>query len=150
MPLDPPPRDEAGNVVVHDHAGIAASDGVIRRISDRQIVVDKITGGRRLSSAAFKASHGKGSGMSVDLLREIEHTGLDARTYVTTPRWIGSVKFDAGALRAEGFSVGYDPLPDKPHHGEVWGRVSGAQQKRLAELCEWFVQIPGVAKDQIS
>ncbi len=145
MPLDPPPRDSAGTVVPHDHNGIAATDGVIRRISDRQIVTDRNTGARRLSSFAFKPSSEAHGGMSVDLQREIELAGLDARAYVSTPRWIGSVRFDAGSLRAEGFLVGYDPLPDNPFHGEVWGRFSSVDIKRLVELCEWFVPIPGVS-----
>ncbi len=60
--------------------------------------------------------------MSVDLQQQIEEAGLDARTYVTTPRWVGSLRFEASALRDEGFLVGFDPLPENPHHGEVWGK----------------------------
>jgi hypothetical protein len=34
--------------------------------------------------------------------------------------------------------VGFDPLPENPYHGEVWGAFSKAKQKRLPELCQWF------------
>lgn len=145
MPLQPPPRDDAGNVTPHNHEGIQANDGVIRRVSGQQIVMDEKAGGRRLSSMAFKASTGANAGMSVDLQQEIEQAGLDARTYVTTPRWTGSLRFEAGPLRAEGFMVGFDPLPDNPYHGEVWGSFSKDKQKRLRQICEWFVPIDGVA-----
>ena len=145
MPLQPPPRDAAGSVTPHNHEGIKANDGIIRRVSDQQIVTDAKSGGRRLSSMAFKASTGANAGMSVDLQKQIEDAGLDARTYVTTPRWTGSLRFEAGPLRAEGFMVGFDPLPDNPHHGEVWGAFSKAKQKRLSQICQWFVPIEGVA-----
>lgn len=145
MPLHQPPRDSDGNVEPHDHEGIQIGDGVIRRVSDQQVVTDPKTGGRRLSSMVFKPSTGPKAGMSVDLEKEIEKAGLNARAYVTTPRWVGSVRFEAGALRGEAFMVGFDPLPDNPHHGEVWGTFSKSKQRRLRELCQWFVLIDGVS-----
>lgn len=144
MPLQPPPRDEQGDVVPHDNDGIAVSDGVIRRISDQQLVDDPKTGGRRISSIAYKASSGQNGGMSVDLQKLIEAAGYDPLAYVTSPRWMGSVRFEAGALRDEGFMIGSDPLPHNPYHGEVWGRFSKPQQRRLAEIAAWFVPIKGV------
>ena len=89
--------------------------------------------------------------MSVDLQHEIEQAGHDARTYVTTPRWMGSVCFEAGQLRGEGFKVGADPIDAKPgvdpnpYHGEVWGKFTRGKQNRLLQLCEWFVPIEGVS-----
>jgi hypothetical protein len=119
--------------------------GVIRRVSAQLVITDAKTGGRRISSMTFKPSSGLNGGMSVDLQQSIEAAGMDARAYVTTPRWMGSLRFEAGALRAEGFMVGFDPLPDNPHHGEVWGKFSKAQQRRMAEIALWFVPIVGVA-----
>jgi hypothetical protein len=130
-------------VLPHDHEGISAGDGVIRRISELQIVLDK-SGGRRLSSMAFKASAGENGGMSVDLEALIVEAGEDPRRYVTTPRWTGSVRFEADRLREEKFSVGYDPLPDNPCHGEVWGAFTKSQQRNLRRMATWFVKIPGV------
>lgn len=145
MPLEPPPRDDEGNAVPHDHADIGAADGIIRRISGQQVVADPKTGGRRLSSMVFKPSSGTNGGMSVDLQCSIEEAGLDARADVTTPRWTGSVRFAAGALRTEPFQVGFDPLPDNPHHGEVWGQFSRARQRKLTTMCAWFVAIEDIA-----
>ena len=145
MPLQQPPRDIQGKVEPHDNDGIQAEDGIIRRVSDRQVVIDDKTGGRRLSSMAFKASSGARAGMSVDLQKQIEEAGHDARIYVTSPRWVGSLRFEAGALRGEGFKVGFNPLPENPHHGEVWGTFSKPTQKRLRALCQWFVPLDGVS-----
>jgi hypothetical protein len=143
--MTPPPRDQNSRVIPHDHIEITATDGVIRRISQQQLVTDAKSGSIRISSMAFKPSSGLNGGMSVDLQSSIEGVGLDARVYVTTPRWMGSLRFETGALRAEGFQVGFDPLPDNPHHGEVWGKFSKPQQRRLAELAVWFVPIDGVS-----
>lgn len=145
MTLLPPPLDGNGEVVPHDHSGILPSDGVIRRISEQQIVIDDKIGGKRISSLAFKPSTKGVHGMSVDLQAQIEEAGHNAREYVSTPRWIGSVRFEAGALRAESFQVGCEPLRDNPFHGEVWGTFSKRKQRRLREICEWFVTIEDVS-----
>jgi hypothetical protein len=64
VPLEPPPRDASNKVVPHDHIGIGPHDGVIRRISEKQIVTDK-DGRKRLSSKAFQPSSSIDGGMSV-------------------------------------------------------------------------------------
>lgn len=143
MPLEPPPRDASGNVIPHDHGGVAPGDGVIRRISDNQIVTDK-NGQKRISSKAFQGSSDTNGGMSVDLECSILLAGLDPKVYVTTPRWIGSVRFEAGTIRSEGFLVGFHPLPENPHHGEVWGDFSRVKRRRLQRICVWLVPIQGV------
>ncbi len=152
--LKPPPRDENGKVIPHDHRGILPDDGIIRRIPEQHVVVDeKIGGKRRISSMAFKCSSGQDAGMSVDLQRQIEEAGLDAKAFVTTPRWVGSIRFRAAQLRSEGFKVGFNPIeadPNQgidtnPYHGEVWGSFTRSKQKRLRQLCEWFVPIDGVS-----
>jgi len=143
VPLSPPPRDGSGQVIPHDHDGIAAGDGVIRRISTNQIVTDR-SGQKRISSIAFKPSSGLSAGMSVDFEVQIAEAGLDARTFVTTPYWTGSVWFTAGQVRQLGLLVGSDPIPQNPYHGEVWGIRTKAQQKQLQALAIWFVEISGV------
>lgn len=149
MPLQPL-RDENGNVVPHDHPDILPEHGIIRRISEHFLVEDTKTVGRRISSMAFKASTGPNGGLSVDLQHEIEQAGLDAKTYVTTPRWIGSVRFQAAQLRVEELMVGPNPIAAgpgveaNPYHGEVWGNLTTGKQRRLLRLCEWFVPIDDV------
>lgn len=121
MPLRPP-RDANGNVVPHDHPEILDQHGVIRRISEEHIVDDeKCSTGRRISTMLFRASSGPNGGMSVDLQSEIEKDGHDATEYVTTPRFFGSVRLQAGQYRGLGFRVGADPIPTNEYHGEVWG-----------------------------
>ena len=87
----------------------------------------------------------RGGGLSVDLQREIEQAGLNARHFVITPPWIGAVHFTAQRLRNEGLQVGFDPLPpENPYHGEVWGEFSASRRKRLLNLARWFVAMPDV------
>lgn len=144
MPLQSPPRDAEGKVTPHDHAGILATDGIIRRVSpEYHVVEDPKTGGRRISSILFRPS--SDGGMSVDLEREINEAGFAAREYVTNPKYTGSVRFEAGPLRENRFVVGFAPLPENPYHGEVWFRKSKANEKILRSLCAWFVEIEGVS-----
>jgi len=146
LSLSLPKYDENGRIVPHDHDGIENDDWVIRRISVKQLVDDpKVTGGRRISSLAFNASTGPNGGMSVDLHKQIEGAGLNAVEYVTTPIWIGSVRFVVNDLRSESFKVGYDPIPDNPYHGEVWGAFTNSKQRKLKSFCQWFVAINGVS-----
>jgi len=152
LPLQPL-RDDKGNVIPHNHPDILPEHGVIRRISEHFLVRDEKTEGQRISSMAFKPSTGVNGGLSVDLKHEIESAGHDARTYVTTPRWVGSVIFQAGPLRGEGFMIGADPIEASaeadanPYHGEVWGNFTTGKQRRLRRLCEWFVPLEGVSLD---
>lgn len=146
--IKPPPRDEHDTVIPHDHSEIENDDEVIRRISERQVILDK-NGGRRISSIAYKDA-AKKSGMSVDLKQLIEKDKLDPIKYVTTPRWIGSVLFKVSDLRQNGFMVGYDPIeppqPDpNPYHGEVWCSFSeNKAAQKLKDMAVWFVSIPDV------
>ena len=149
--LKPPPRNESGLVEPHDHPQIGNEDGVIRRIPELWVVPGS-SGGRRLSSMAFKPSSGENAGMSVDLEALIVRDQVDPRAYVTTPRWVGSIVFTAGKLRDEGFMVGYDPIeaepPDQianPYHGEVWGNFSKGKQRQLSKMAAWYVALPGVS-----
>lgn len=144
MPLKLPPRNN--NVVTpHDHEGILHDDGIIRRISEEYVVYDEKIGGRRLSSKAFQASSEENGGMSIDLQRQIEEAGIDAREFVTTPCWTGSVIFKAGDLRNEEFKVGFDPITDNPYHGQVWGNFTNGKKKRMRRFCVWFVPIDNVS-----
>lgn len=145
MPLQQPPRDEKGKVVPHDHDGISPEDWVIRRISDKYLVVDPKIGGKRISSMAFSPSNGPNGGMSVDIQKLIEEAGIEARTFVTTPVWIGSVRLKVGDLRNEELKVGFEPTKANQFHGEVWGNFTMEKKERLKELSEWFVPMEDVS-----
>ena len=143
MPLALPPRDSNGEVVPHDHPGILADDGIIRRIPEHWVVHDH-TGRRRISSMAFRSSSGLSGGMSVDLQKQIEDAGLDSRDYVTSPHWVGSIRLLAQECRSAGCQVGYHPINSNPYHGEVWGKFTKGQQRQLQTAATWYVAIPGV------
>lgn len=140
MPLDPPPLNAAGEVEPHDHVGILNQHGVIRRISAQHLVDDEKVAGKRVSTLAFSPSSGVNGGMSVDLENSIIEAGLNPQAYVVSPPFLGAVRFTAGSLRAQEFSVGYDPMPDNPHHGEVWGNFTRSKKKWLQETAEMYVQ----------
>ncbi len=145
MPLSQPPRDKSGEVIPHDHAEIGSADRIIRRISEQYRVVDqKASSGFRVSSMAFQASTEGNRGMSVDLEPSILEAGLDAPRFVTQPPFIGSVWFEAGYLRSETLQVGYDPLDDNVHHGEVWGNLTRGRRNRLLKTAKWYVEMQGV------
>ena len=144
----PPPRNAAGVVVPHDHEEIGDGDTVIRRISELWIVLDK-NGVRRISTVAYRGSTSNG-GMSVDVERFVTDDGEDPVTWVTTPKWIGSVHFNVGFLRQNQFQVGFHPLhetdhlPANPYHGEVWGAFKRAGQRLLQSSAQRYVQNEGV------
>jgi hypothetical protein len=137
MPIQPPQLDANGVVVPHDHPEILAPDILIRRISTEHIKDG------RISSMAFQGSS-DGSGMSVDIAKLIEEVGEDPREVVTAPPFFCSVQFNAGQVRAEGFQVGYYPLPENPHHGAIWGAFTKGQRNRLRAVAQWFVEGEGV------
>lgn len=93
---------------------------------------------------AFKKSSGANAGMSIDIEQLIVKAGINARKFVTTPKWMGSVHFTAGAIRDNEFMIGRDPLADNPYHGEVWGNFTSAKVKRLQRLAQWYVAIKDV------
>ena len=141
----------------YDEDDISDEDGVIRRVNpEHHIVPDENTGAYRTSSKLFTPSSGDGDGMSVDIFKLIEAAEIDAKEFVTTPVFTGSVIFSAGAAREKGLRIGYDPITgvagieDNPFHGEVWGgearpnRFSKGQKKALAAASRWFVELEGV------
>ncbi len=149
--LPKPQRDSNGVVIPYDCREIADSHGIIRKISDYFITRDPQTNKPiRISSMAFKPSNGINEGMSVDLEQLMIEAQIEPIKFVTTPRWIGSVKFKAQFLRSLNFIIGYDPIeaegliPANPFHGEVWGRFTRSQIKQLQQNAEWYVPIKDV------
>jgi hypothetical protein len=135
-----PPRDaENKQIIPHDHEEIHDEDFVIRRVSEKQIVPDKNTGRRRISTLLYKDQDN--NGLSIDLKKLIESKDLDPKKYVTTPRWIGSVLLPVQGVRHLGCKVGFNPLDDNPYHGEIWGASTKKIAKKLSALAHWFVPI---------
>ena len=149
-----PPKDASGEVIPHDEPNLAGSSGFIRFINpDFHVVPDDNTGGKRISSAAFKATNGDPSyGMSGDLEQSVIAGGLDAVDVV--PTGFGAVRLLVSDIRGLGHAVGSDPilpgnqfgLPPDPHHGQAWGvKTKTHSQKLLRAISDWVVPIPGVA-----
>lgn len=135
----------------YDEPEIEESDGIIRRIDPKQHVVwDGNRGCNRLSTKLYSPSSGYNGGMSIDIERKIVESDVEVREFVTTPKFTGSVRFLAGEIRKIKLRLGYDPLPDNPHHGEVWGNddrpnyFSKGQKNALARTAEWFVELEDV------
>lgn len=143
--MQPPQRDIDGITEPHDHDEILNEDFVIRRVSEEQIVQDTATGRRRISSKAFKASSGPKGSMSVDIEKLIIEAGVDPKTWVTTPKWIGSIRIGVSDIRNNNCKVGYDPILSNPYHGGVWGDLKKRPlQKALRSASTWYVQIDDV------
>ena len=137
---------------------IKDEDFIIRRVNPEQhVVLDENTGRRRTSSKLFSLSSTPNYGMSVDIPKLMEEANVDAKEFVTTPVYTGSVRFRAKAARAVGLRIGYDPIKDvpgvedNPYHGEVWAassqslnKFSRSQKKALVGASEWFVELPDV------
>jgi hypothetical protein len=107
-------------------------------------VFDPKVGGNKLSTMVLNPSSGPNGGLSVDLQKEIEEANIGVEQFVMNPPWIGAIRYEAGQFRDEDLKVGFDPLPENPYHGEVWGSFTRSKQKKLLELAEWFVQLDGV------
>ena len=135
----------------YDEGNICADDTIIRRISREQHVVwDDNRNCYRIASKAYKPSSGSNGGMSVDIEALMIADNVNARQFITTPAFIGSVSFSAAEIRALKLRIGYDPIPLNPYHGEVWGgldrpsRFTTSQSRGLASAARWYVQISGV------
>ncbi len=134
----------------YDEAQISATDTIIRRINREQHVVwDENRQKHRISTKAYNKSSGLKSGMSVDIEKLIINAGEDPTTYVTTPVFTGSVKFSASDVRMLNLWVGYEPVQENPHHGEVWATTekksfSDGQKSGLANIARWYVELPEV------
>lgn len=130
-----PPRDPAGNTLPHDHPEMGNEFHVIRHTTPNDLHTE--SGGlTRLASGAFSESSDAHGGMSVDIEEWMTSEGLDVLHYVVDESH-GAVRLNIGALRAEGFQVGWDPLPTNPHHGAVWGIGNGSKRKRkVARLAQ--------------
>ena len=128
MPVDPP-RDAAGYVVPHDHPEILDGHHVIRHITPHDLHPEQETGVTRVASGAYSELSDPHGGMSVDIEEWIVRDGLNPLHYVADLSY-GATRINVGELRALELKVGWDPQPDNPHHGGVWGIGNGSKRKR--------------------
>ncbi len=125
----PPPRDEFGRVIPHDHPDIPDDYHVIRHTTPHDLHREE----GRLTSGAFSES--RDGGMSVDIEEWMLVANLDILHYVGNPDH-GAVRLNVGSLRALGLKVGWDPDTGHEHHGAVWGIRGGSSRRKIYSLAE--------------
>jgi hypothetical protein len=131
MPKTPPPRDAAGKTLPHNHDDILDSDHLIRHTKPHDLTQETDTRVWRLGSGAYSES--SDGGMSVDHEEWMHQEGLTSLHYVKDSQ-DGATRLMVGELRALGFQVGWDPLPDNPHHCAVWGISNSRQRRKILRI----------------
>lgn len=127
----PPPRDQNGVIVAHDHAEILNEHHVIRHIvPPHDLHPDQTTKVVRVASGAYSES--STGGMSVDILEWMVADGLHSTYYLADPD-VGATSLRVGELRALGLQVGWNPDSGHKHHGEVWG-INSSKRKRISRI----------------
>lgn len=137
-----PQRQAYGSADLVDDPEINDESRVIRHCrTPVQIVDDALTGGKKISSQAFKAKVGEGC--SVDLECLLARAGLDALARCgVMPNTYAVVALKAGQARAIGAGLAYTPkpeddLPANDFHGDIFG--VGKKFKTLMPSAEVLV-----------
>jgi hypothetical protein len=124
----PPPRDEDGKIIPHDHPEITDDDYVIRHIVPPFDLHPESEDVTRVASGAYSASDD--GGMSVDIQGWMHEDHLDDLFYLPDETQ-GATRIRVGELRALGLKVGWDPDNGHAHHGAVWG-IKTTHRKKIA------------------
>jgi hypothetical protein len=122
----PPPRDDNGRILPHDHPEVTKDHHTIRHTIPNDLHVESPTYARLAGGAFSESSDG---GMSCDEENWVTDAGLHALHYVTEPTH-RAVRLNVGALRELGFQVGWDPDRSHEHHVRVSGIGNGSRQKK--------------------
>jgi hypothetical protein len=145
-----PPRDFQGNVVPYDDPQIEGGDGLLRGITEHHIVPDNIRGGKKVSSSAVNPSSGPNGGMSVDIESFLARDNRDPIDWCKSRKWLGAIRFPASVPRQLNLSVGRDPLPENPYHGQVWGAPlkRSPVKRKILKSSSWVIEIDGVSLNE--
>jgi hypothetical protein len=132
-----------GSAELVDDRGIGDDDRVIRHCrTPVQIVPDELTGGKRISSQAFKPKPGEST--SVDLECLLHKAGLDSlHRCGEMPNTYAMIALQAGVLRDKKAGVAHTPkelddTPANPFHGDIIG-LSKKDSRDLVEACSVLV-----------
>ncbi|MBI2708837.1 MAG: hypothetical protein HYX34_03985 [Actinobacteria bacterium] len=101
---------------------IAPDDLLWRRLHPKHVVPDTLSGGDRISSAAFTDPE-----LSVDLARLVEGNDF----HVTMKDGAGVAEFSASAALDKKLPVEHAPLPDNYAHTHVLGKKTESIQRHL-------------------
>jgi hypothetical protein len=144
LSITPPPLDEVGRVIAHDHADILDDWMVVRRIR-QDWLKDATDGFIGLSTAAFNESSEPPMGMSIDIVDLISANEILPHAFIISAQMPFAVVFQVGELRQLNLKVGFDPLvatsqfPANPFHGEVWGVLTRGIKNELRKIANWYV-----------
>ena len=127
--LQPPPRDDTGRVVPHDHPGILDGFLIVRGVTERHFA--NAGGQLKISTMLMQPSSGSNGGMSMDVGPLINWKTKGLQNLIVERGWIGAVVLEVEKIRALDLMVGWDPLDDNPAHGEVWGNFTRSKKKAL-------------------
>ena len=125
---------------------VAPEESLYRGVIKGWIVVDKETGGRRLSSAAFTSTAGP---LSVDIASKT----TPEESLRRGPRFVVVASLVAALPIRLGYQVLEDPIlnrpdmEDNPAHALIVGPGKGypikkSDARKLAQNCSWAVPLP--------
>ncbi len=147
------PFDDEGNVSPHDHDELTAEKLLIRGVFPLQVVPNKNSGGKRLSSGIFKHVKPKDH-LSCDDRLCLEEKDVDIVERYSTEKYIGAVQISIKDLRSVGneLMIGRVPVEADPEKGidenechcGIWGRITKGMENSLFRRCQWTVEIEGV------
>lgn len=115
-----------------DDPSIPNAEDLYRRLARDWIVPDRMTGGVRVSSGAFKDLHGE---ISVHLSSKI--TPEDSLAYGGAGI-VALVAVTAGNVRSLAQAVVRDAQPDDPAHALICGQQPQSIRRKLAGLARWI------------
>jgi hypothetical protein len=112
---------------------IADGAGLLRRVIPEWVVDDKNTGGKRLSSAAFKDP-----ATSVDVEPMLEAAGLDWSHCLRNHPGYSLVRIRAATARGLGQAVVHAHIfGENEAHAEIRGKKTQGTANRLRDAAEW-------------
>jgi hypothetical protein len=141
MPLDRQPVDAEGVTLPHDHTALIDSDLLVRLVPAGWRVPAS-SGNWRLASQAFANSSDKYGGCSVLIAKLVEESGATIAEIVRSRGMLGAIAISVREVRSRGLQAGFDPLPDDPHHGQIWGKITRGTSNALLVQSAWAVAIP--------
>jgi hypothetical protein len=142
MPLDRQAVDGDGITLAHDHPGLLGTDLVFRLIPKQWRVPGSSPGIWRLSTQAFENSSDRYGGCSVLLANLLAEAQVSIDDIVAERGALGAIKLAVSEIRVRSLQVGFDPLPDDPFHGQIWGKITKGVSKGLLGVSSWAVEVP--------
>lgn len=130
-----------GPIGYADDLSILDTEDLWRNIPPFHIVLDKNTGAKRISKAAFE-DHPNGSPMSVTLGSEVINAGRQPTDVLANLSGFCLASVKAFVVRSLGQGIVRKPLPFEPAHAEVFGKKTDSIRKNMATQATWIIGPP--------